>query len=444
VSRRGLALVALSLAIAAAALGTLAYEALLEDGDLDVTAPGSVEPGDGPAESGGLVAIDGGLWALRRDAGDDAALPGDDLLSLPYVSGSTPPRSAGGVVAHDPGRAWSGINLYTSGHGPEALLVDMEGSVLHRWAYDRDRVWPHLADHAPDRAGRYFRRVHLYPDGDLLAIYGYVGLIRLDRNSNLEWSHQGWNHHDLDVDEHGRIVVLGTERRVVPELGPEPIAADNVTVLSADGVVVDRVDIAECLLRSEPKLAERARNLDSSDPFHANTVDVLDGSSGGRSPAFSRGNWLVSLRNLGVIGVIDPAARRFVWALWGPWSMQHEPVLLADGNMLLFDNRTVPAELRDEGSSRVIEFDPLERRIVWELEGTDELPLYSSLCGAAARLPNGNTLVTESDYGRVLEVSPDFEVVWEFENPHRAGADGEWVALIPEMVRLPRDYPAWL
>jgi hypothetical protein len=33
------------------------------------------------------------------------------------------------------------------------------------------------------------------------------------------------------------------------------------------------------------------------------------------------------------------------------------------------------------------------------------------------RLPNGNTLITESDRGYVHEVTPEKETVWRFANP---------------------------
>ena len=33
-------------------------------------------------------------------------------------------------------------NFYTSGHAPEAVLMGMDGSVLHRWRYDFLDIWP--------------------------------------------------------------------------------------------------------------------------------------------------------------------------------------------------------------------------------------------------------------------------------------------------------------
>jgi hypothetical protein len=31
--------------------------------------------------------------------------------------------------------------------------------------------------------------------------------------------------------------------------------------------------------------------------------------------------------------------------------------------------------------------------------------------------------------------------VWEYYNPRRAGDEGQYIAMIPEMVRLPADFP---
>ena len=56
-------------------------------------------------------------------------------------------------------------------------------------------------------------------------------------------------------------------------------------------------------------------------------------------------------------------------------------------------------------------------------------------------MANGNTLITESDGGRAFEVQPNGEKVWEFFNPHREGEAGEFIATLPEMIRLPADYP---
>lgn len=105
-----------------------------------------------------------------------------------------------------------------------------------------------------------------------------------------------------------------------------------------------------------------------------------------------------------------------MWATLGPWRLQHDADFLNNGNLLVFDN---VGHLGVGGGSRVIEFDPESLGIVWEYAGDKRRPLYSEQRSGQQRLPSGNTLIVESDFGRMLEVTPDKRVVWEFLNPQR-------------------------
>ncbi|MFQ5510877.1 MAG: hypothetical protein ACE5EO_03410 [Candidatus Krumholzibacteriia bacterium] len=53
-------------------------------------------------------------------------------------------------------------------------------------------------------------------------------------------------------------------------------------------------------------------------------------------------------------------------------------------------------------------------------------------------------LITESNYGRALEVTRDKKVVWEFLNPNRAGENNELIGTLFEMKRVEYSYPRWL
>jgi len=121
--------------------------------------------------------------------------------------------------------------------------------------------------------------------------------------------------------------------------------------------------------------------------------------------------------------------------------------LPGEGNMLIFDNGGAAGYgaliqgLRDANGnalgawpnkfrlfSRVLEIDPVAKQVVWEyrqprlskdLDGDgkilgDEKLFFSNLMSGMQRLPNGNTLITESDVGRVFEVTSSGEVVWEY------------------------------
>jgi hypothetical protein len=53
-------------------------------------------------------------------------------------------------------------------------------------------------------------------------------------------------------------------------------------------------------------------------------------------------------------------------------------------------------------------------------------------------LKNGNTLIVESDNGRAFEVTPEKEIVWEYNSIYRAGEKGKYVATLLDLVRIPK------
>jgi len=147
---------------------------------------------------------------------------------------------------------------------------------------------------------------------------------------------------------------------------------------------------------------------------------------------------LVSLPAVNAIAVIDLVENRVVWALTGMFEAQHSPTFVETGNLLIFDNVSEP-----EGS-RVIEVDPFSQDIVWVYRGDEEMAFYSKFSGVTSRLPNGNTLITETEGGRAFEVTSDKRIVWEFRSPYQAGDNQRFIAALLEMQRLsasPVDFP---
>jgi hypothetical protein len=66
----------------------------------------------------------------------------------------------------------------------------------------------------------------------------------------------------------------------------------------------------------------------------------------------------------------------------------------------------------------VIEVDPKSNRIVWEYFDNPAYNFFSPYISGARRLPNGNTLITEGMFGRMFQVTPEGDIVWEYINPH--------------------------
>lgn len=121
--------------------------------------------------------------------------------------------------------------------------------------------------------------------------------------------------------------------------------------------------------------------------------------------------------------------------------------LPGEGNILVFDNGGWagygdPTRTSKDGSksdirdtSRVLEIDPTTMKVVWQVTGLDLCPaglgytsidnyrFYSPLVSSAQRLPNGNTLITEGVGSRLIEVTSEKEIVWEYVAPYEGSVD---------------------
>ena len=356
------------------------------------------------------------------------------LTQLPYLQGYNPASGKSGVLVYDEARAFPGWNLALSAHKTQALLLDMKGLAHHRWSTESRKIWPDLKlGRATAHYAEYWRRAELMPQGDLLAIWEYIGLARVDRSSHLRWASLNGAHHDLAVASDGTIYVLTREVKVVPSVNPrDPVDVDFVTVLTPDGKELRRISLLTAFERSD-YAAVLAHMASEGDILHANSVVILDGRLADRSQAFRAGNLLVSFRSLDVVAVLDPQAEKIVWALLGPWRAQHSPRILENGRMLLFDNF---AGMR-LGFSRVLELDPFTQVIAWRYGDKEGQRIFSESNGQAERLGNGDTLIVESNAGRAIEVTPAGETVWEYVNPFRAGEKKELQATLTQLTRLP-------
>jgi hypothetical protein len=353
-----------------------------------------------------------------------------------------------GVTVHHPVRAQEGVTLYTSGHEPAAWLMSMDGEVLHEWRRPFSTVWHDGAavkQPQPD-SHVYFRKAMVYPNGDLLVVYEGVGdtpygygVVKLDRNSEVLWSYLGHAHHDVDIGPDGRIYVLTHELVDEPLDGFENLATprldDFLVVLSPDGEELQKTPLIRSVAQSEYRhLLHTVSSYAVADPLHANNVDVITDEAAANFPFGEAGQVLLSFRELGAIGVLDLESGQLDFGTRGPWIGQHDPDILPNGHVLLFDN--YGNFQRPEGQSRVIELDPQTMEIVWQYAGTAELPFDSAIRSSQQRLANGNTLITESNGGRIVEVTPDGDVVWQFVNPVRGGEDDGKIPIICWAQRL--------
>jgi len=335
----------------------------------------------------------------------------DELRSLPYLTFARRPAGEGeasGVVRYDSARSWPGYNLYTIRGICRADLVDMRGRVVHSWSHTPCQRWA---------------QAELLPEGDLLVVGRETKrkryLLRLSWQGKVIWKKDLPSHHDIERTPSGDLLMLTlANRRVVMNENKRLIVDNFLTRLDESGEIVDSLSLFD-LLSADPArralVANRAREGKANDLLHANSIEWMrEEHLFGTSPLYGADNVLVSLRHQDIVAIVDWRQRRLVW-WWGRGELSgpHDATLLDNGQILIFDNGLA------RGWSRIVQVDPVSRRIVWQYAADPPESFYSIALGSCQRLPNGNTLISNSESGEAFEVTAEGEVVWKFVTPHQ-------------------------
>jgi hypothetical protein len=362
--------------------------------------------------------------------------------------------TARGVITAEKTRMERGLTLYTSGDSARAQMIGPGGAVAYEWARPFSQVWDRTAmvrSPVPD-SQVCFRGAHLFPSGDLLVIYEGVGdspygygMAKLDRHSNVLWKNLDHFHHDFFVADDGLIYGLTHRYRPQPVPGMGhlslPVLEDFLVVVSAaDGSTVRRVSLLDAFANSDYRdMLWLVPNASLADPLHVNSVKRLNAEQAAllapKVPAAAPGQILLSLRELGhgTVALLDPQQGKIVWAIRGPWQAQHDADLLPNGNLLLFDNT---GHYGPGGHSRILEVNPATSGIEWMYAGNAQHVFDSPIRGSQERQPNGNTLIVESQAGRMFEVSAQGEIVWDFLMPIRGGSGDERIPIVSYAQRI--------
>lgn len=322
-----------------------------------------------------------------------------------------------GVRTYVPEKCCQGYTLFSPAWGDQEYLIDMRGLVVHTWKITHSNV------------------AELLPNGNLFTHNCGRWLEELTPDSKTVWR---WgedrdlmapNHHDFWVGDEVIVSLASKHQAVLPgmfEPGTEPefLRTDIIIKLDRDKQTLWEFSFGEhveqlCELAGYPLPIPHMRETENggfepygpSDWAHANTIEVLPPTPlGEKDSRFKPGNLLFSLRHLDIIGVVDPEKDQIVWC-YGPEILdgQHQPTMLENGNILIFDNGTY------RGYSIVREIEPSSGEIVWQYENGDDF--FSPFRSGNQRLPNGNTLICECDAGHLFEVTPEKDIVWDFWSP---------------------------
>jgi hypothetical protein len=423
--------------------------------------------------------------ATGGDAGSTSAQGGSGAAAGSGALGTAGGGSAG--AANTNATPLNGYTLYAytdTANGDHAELLDMNGKVVNTWNVGGIPV-------------------KMLPGGDVIGAigtvpgdYDRVKLTQVSWTGEERWSFQSFaqlsdgswasrQHHDFEREgnpvgyyapgqsfvDHGTTLVLAHEIVTVPSIRDDALEDDVIYELDGAGELKDTVwraadHVAE-LGFDDAALADiRTRAPGTTlEWLHGNSMSLVGPNhwfDEGHSE-FAPDNIIYSSRNANFVAIIERATGKIVWRIGpdfaghpeeklGQFSGQHNPHLIpkglpGEGNMLVFDNGwssgyggTNDTYRYSRGWSRALEFNPVTLDIVWQYgseSGSDNF--LSTFLSNNQRLPNGDTVITMGALGRVVEVTPDKNIVWQYDyTPGPGRASSVWLY---RSYRIP---PEWL
>jgi hypothetical protein len=261
----------------------------------------------------------------------------------------------------------------------------------------------------------------------------------------------------------GNTLILCHKNLKNPRISDKPLVDDTIIEVDRDGKITWEWICSDHF--DEMGFSEAAKNTLARDPgmkpagggmgdwMHMNSMSTLgpnrfyDGGDG----RFHPDNIIWDGRQTNIIAITERKTGKIVWQL-GPYFTATEALremgqiigqhhahmiprgLPGEGNILVFDNggsagygspnpgAPTGTDNARRDFSRVLEFDPTTLEITWQYPqrriGPGRNRFYSSFVSSAQRLPNGNTLITEGNSGRLFEITAEHETVWEYVSPY--------------------------
>ena len=365
-----------------------------------------------------------------------------------------------GLTHHEPSHSCKGYTLMCGLGGQDAVLLDMQGRVAHRWRFaDRRLFNVELLPNGnllalvsplsppPPRSGEHVTRFSLDPGAppdtfNFLGGHG-VGLRELDWDGDVVWDYEtDAIHHDFHRCENDNTIFL--EWVAMPaEVGgavlggghlpdqpmPPTMIGDDFVEVDPTGAEVGRIHLWELLA---PEDAPKCPLEHRWEWTHTNSIEQLPD-----------GGLLFSSRDTSIVGIVDPPsggdAASLRWKFgWPEISHQHHASRLGDGRILIYDNGM--HRLQDLSYSRIVAVEPETDAVEVIYQGMPREQFFSAHISGVSQLANGNYLVTEGAAGRLFEIDGRGQVVWEWVSPFQVRQRGDTCNWVFRAWRYEGDY----
>lgn len=338
-----------------------------------------------------------------------------------------------GFTLRDPGFHDTGcllISRYSKDHGQ--VIVELfsiaTNRILHTWIpplSDIFRLSPDFNSGTNMRESYRAQHPLLLKDGSLIFTSGEGPMVRINACSEVVWIISRHFHHSIEMDFQGNIV-----SPIVLEEQPSqtivPIRNDGIAVVSPDGEILNEYSFVDILLENSYRTLIYGIGQIEKDRIHLNDVQPISR----HTQNTEMGDLALSSRNLSTVALFRPRTGKIIWLKTGPWLAQHDINQLDDGRYSIFGNDVVRQGnskpiFMEKKKSDIYIFDALSDTVIQPYSAMmRKAKIATETSGRLKILANGDAYIEQSDYNRLLRISPD-TIRWEYVNsasPYTTGA----------------------
>ncbi len=321
-----------------------------------------------------------------------------------------------GLTGIDPKLTAGGFTLFAGQTaGGRVDLININGEKVHEWRMPvrpgRDAVL--LPNGNLGYNGSHVQSADLYPAWD---IWHGGDFYEVTHSGEIVWRHEDiFHHHDAQWLPNGNL--LYTVAAPLPLKIATKVVGGDPRSDAPDGVI--QSDIVREVNRSG-KVVWEWRIWDHIDPNDFPIHSIFDRRHWPMINGVyltSDGLVLMSLRTTSGIIAVNKSNGEITWQIGHELvAQQHTPIQTGNNTILCFDNGNVRPGSTSP-ISRILEFDPITKNVVWSYTDPHPPSFFSPYMGGVQRLWNGNTFICESAFGRLFEVTPYGKIVWEYVIP---------------------------
>jgi hypothetical protein len=239
-------------------------------------------------------------------------------------------------------------------------------------------------------------------------------LYKINACSNHEWTANGVFHHSNELDSDNAIWVPSVLQETAYDKYKFLYYRDDaIAKVSLTGEVLYKKSVSKILEENGYRTLMFGIGPYEADTIHLNDIQPAQYST----EYWEKGDLLLSVRNRSTVFIYRPSTEKIIWLMTGPWLNQHDVDFIGLSKISVFNNNMIRAQTENlvDGHNNIFVVDLADGSVSDAYTtALENLDVHTKTAGRGEILDNGDLFIEETNDGRLLRISSDNKLVWEF------------------------------